>query len=230
MPSKIMNFIEKANKVIFFVGALFLISAFSFLLLVDMLGNSYEPPTVEIVNKDTPQETLKYNKRYLRKVDEWFVFEVSAEKIKLSDNTNSFLSKFEGSARYDKSYLNGNTVNILFTNIEGKSRLLLKQPSLITDIDFIQRDPSSNSHILTKNLYTFAPKDSNQDNFLDHKDDKDFWVSNGDGTDLKRVITNINSYRVIRDNTVMIEKADEFYFYNVDKDQLVQLDTTINQL
>lgn len=227
MTSKLMSFIEKANKIIFFIGTVVLLLLFSVIMLNDIFSSRHEPPTIEIIEDTASHQDITLNKRYFGQVDTWFVFEISAEKLKSSDGSKGAFYMFDGSARFDSSGLQSNTINLLFTAADGGHHLLLDKPLLITEVTFQRTDKSSDDFVISKNLYTFAPKDSNGDNYLDYKDDEDFWVSNADGKNLKKVISNIDHYRIIEDNTVIIKKADQFYLYYVVQDKLVQLDTTL---
>ncbi|MCG7532310.1 hypothetical protein MHM98_13310 [Psychrobium sp. MM17-31] len=234
MSSKFMNFIDKANRVIFFSGAVLVALLLAAILIIKGINyltksDHYNQP-ITVINDTKETTNIDYKKRYLTKLEDKFLFEILSDKIKIQQKENresSIAPLIINSGKNNFSYLSHHTVNILFTSVDGSSYPLLKSHTLIADTSLKNTEKTEHAYLLSKNLYTLIPQDSNQDGFLDDEDKSDFWVSDSDGKNLKQLLKNIEHYRIIEDDTVLIKKADEFHLYYVDKDQLVQLDTTI---
>ena len=76
-----------------------------------------------------------------------------------------------------------------------------------------------------------ARQDTNKDGFLNQDDNKEFLVSEYDGTKLKSVMDNIAGYQVISNDLVLLNAAtdsDMFYYtFNVLSGELLKLDTNL---
>ena len=73
--------------------------------------------------------------------------------------------------------------------------------------------------------------DSNNDGFLNKHDKKDLLLSEYDGSKLTTVMENIEGYRIIENNSVLIYTATEsdtlYYTFNVLTGELLKLDTNL---
>ena len=226
MSVKFMKFIESSNKVLFFIAAIVLLSTIAYQFIKNNNRVDYTPPAVEIISEENEKEAVKFEKNYLGSNSELFVFEIISKKIKKTE-ANSYSMAAKTTSNW---YLSTNVVNLLFTSPNGTNKLLLKEPALITEFWPSNDLGTSNEIKLNKNLYTIVFSDSNNDAQLSHEDSADFLISDFDGSNVHQVLADIKGFQMINDNQVLIAKADDFYLYRVEENELIKIDTDIARL
>ena len=226
-----MNFIEKSNKVLLFIAAIFVIVAIGKNILRDLSSKDYSEPKVQVIKHDDTQkekQKVKLEKRYVGKIKEVHLLEVTSDQIieeqYFSENSNMITVSSSLS-------LSRNAVNLMFTKIGEKNNLLFESNALIVEFSPTQEKETQYQKILNKNLYSVAKSDSNNDGFLNEHDKKDLLISEYDGSKLTSIMDNIEGYRVIENNSVLIYTATEsdtlYYTFNVLTGELLKLDTNL---
>jgi len=226
-----MNFIEKSNKVLLFVAAIFVIVAIGKNIVRDLSSKDYSEPKVQVIKQDdTRKEEPKINleKRYVGKIKDVHILEVTSDKIieeqSFSANANMIVVSSSLS-------LSSNAVNLMFTKVGKKNNLLFDQNALIVEFSPTQINETQYQKSLSKNLYAVARTDSNNDGFLNKHDKKDLLISEYDGSKLTSIMENIEGYRVIENDNVLIYTTKEndtlYYTFNVLTGELLKLNTSL---
>jgi len=226
-----MNFIEKSNKVLLFIAAIFVIIAIGKNVVRDLFSKDYSEPKVQVIKQDdTQKENQKINleKRYVGKIKDVHLLEVTSDRIieeqSFSANANMIVVS-------SSLGLSSNAVNLMFTKVGEKNNLLFDRNALIVEFSPTQINETQYQKILNKNLYSVAKLDSNNDGFLNKQDKKDLLISEYDGLKLTTVMENIEGYRIIENNSVLIYTAKEsdtlYYIFNVLTGELLKLDTNL---
>jgi hypothetical protein len=226
-----MNFIEKSNKVLLFIAAIFVIIAIGKNVVRDLFSKDYTEPKVQVIKQDdTQKENQKINleKRYVGKIKDVHLLEVTSDRIieeqSFSANANMIVVS-------SSLGLSSNAVNLMFTKVGEKNNLLFERNALIVEFSPTQINETQYQKSLNKNLYSVAKLDSNNDGFLNKHDKKDLLLSEYDGSKLTTVMENIEGYRIIENNSVLIYTATEsdtlYYTFNVLTGELLKLDTNL---
>ncbi|GGW64021.1 hypothetical protein [Alishewanella tabrizica] len=83
--------------------------------------------------------------------------------------------------------------------------------------------------MLSKNIYSVAKYDSNNDGFLNQHDQKELLISEYDGSNLMSVMNDIRGYKVVDNDIVLIYSGSEldtsYFIFNVKTGALQKLDT-----
>lgn len=193
-----MSFIEKSNKILLFIAAIIVIIAIGKNIISDLLRKDYSEPKVQVIDHNDALEEdqkPKLEKRYVGQIKDVHILEITSDKIveeqSYSANTNMMIVSATLS-------LSSNAVNLMFTKAGEKNNLLFENNALIVDFTPTQSRETEYRNILSKNIYSVARQDTNKDGFLNQDDNKEFLVSEYDGTKLKSVMDNIAGYQVIR--------------------------------
>ena len=226
-----MNFIDKSNKVLLFIAAIIVIIAIGKNIIKDLLRKDYSEPTVQFIDHDDAQQERqkpKLEKRYVGQIKDVHILEITSDKIveEQSYTTNAEMIVVSSSLS-----LSSNAVNLMFTKVGEKNNLLFSSNALIVEFSPTQEKKTQYQNILSKNLYAVARTDSNNDGFLNKHDKKDLLISEYDGSKLTSVMEDIEGYRIIENNSVLIYTAKEsdtlYYTFNVLTGELLKLDTNL---
>ena len=226
-----MSFIEKSNKILLFIAAIIVIIAIGKNIISDLLRKDYSEPKVQVIDHNDALEEdqkPKLEKRYVGQIKDVHILEITSDKIveeqSYSANTNMMIVSATLS-------LSSNAVNLMFTKAGEKNNLLFENNALIVDFTPTQSRETEYRNILSKNIYSVARQDTNKDGFLNQDDNKEFLVSEYDGTKLKSVMDNIAGYQVISNDLVLLNAStdsDMFYYtFNVLSGELLKLDTNL---
>ena len=226
-----MNFIEKSNKVLLFIAAIIVIIAIGKNIIKDLLRKDYSEPTVQVIDHDDAQkehQKPKLEKRYVGQIKDVHLLEITSDKIV---EEQSFSANAEMIVVSSSLSLSSNAVNLMFTKAGEKNHLLFESNALIVEFSPIQLKETEYRNVLSKNIYSVAKKDTNEDGFLNQHDKKELLVSEYDGSNLKTVINNIEGYQIISNDMVLVytkESNDTIYYtFNVLSGVLIKLDTNL---
>lgn len=234
--TKLLSFIKTSNQVLLFIAALLFIVMISKEILSDLFSKPYEPPKVELVDDQNSKSDKKkqvYAFNYLAKLKDVHIFDLSSKVIDTSkSHENSSFEMFSYVKSSQSAYLSDNAVNLMFVKEDGHQRMLLKNDGLVTEFTKARVVTNENTLKLDKNVYLIVSEDTNKNGFFDQKDSAKLYTSSYDGNNLSLVLENVESFRLIDDNSLMIlQKGDvtNFYKLNIDDSSLNKLNTSINQ-
>lgn len=225
---RIMNFIEKANKVLLFIAALVVIFAIGKSLISDLFKSGYSAPKVQVIEHSAAlDEEPKLQKNYIGQIKDVHILEITSDKIvnqkPYSANAEIIVSSALSFSR--------NAVNLMFTKAGEKNKVLFKNNVLIVGFSPVQLKETSYQSVLSKNIYSVVRNDTNENGFLNSDDQKELLVSEYDGSGLKSIMDNIEGYQLISNNTALIYTKPEsetlYYIFDVLSGELVKLDTRL---
>lgn len=236
---KALSVIKKSNQVLFFLAVIIFIIMISIEIISDLLRNKYEPPKIELVDSSKTEEQVKkpvYTVDYLERLEDVYIFELSSKVIDTSQyHRNEVLEMFsvpKVSHNFSGgSYLSDNAVNLMFVKEDGTKRMLLKSDALVREFSKANRSAKEHSYILEKNLYLVVNEDTNENGYLDHKDEAKLLSSTYDGKNLTLILSNVGSFKLINDNKLIISQRGDspsFFTFNVADSNLTKLNTTIS--
>jgi len=231
LGTRIMNFIEKSNKILLFIAAIVVIIAIGKSIIKDLFRKDYSEPTVQVIEHDDTQkehQQPKLEKRYVGQIKDVHLLEITSDKIVQEQSYSANASMIIVSSSLS---LSSNAVNLMFTKVGEKNNLLFSNNALIVEFSPTQEKETQYQSILSKNIYSVVKKDTNKDGFLNQYDKKELLVSEYDGSKLTSVMENIEGYRVINSNMALIYKATDndtiYYTFNVSSGELIKLDTSL---
>ena len=225
---RIMNFIEKANKVLLFIAALVVIFAIGKSLISDLFKSGYSAPKVQVIEHSAAlDEEPKLQKNYIGQIKDVHILEITSDKIvnqkPYSANAEIIVSSALSFSR--------NAVNLMFTKAGEKNKVLFKNNVLIVGFSPVQLKETSYQSVLSKNIYSVVRNDTNKNGFLNSDDQKELLVSEYDGSGLKSIMDNIEGYQLISNNMILIYTKPEsetlYYIFDVLSGELVKLDTRL---
>jgi hypothetical protein len=226
---RIMNFIEKSNKVLLFLAAIFVIIAIGKNIISDLLRKDYSEPKVQVIDHDDAlkeEQKPKLEKRYVGQIKDVHILEITSDKI---IEEQSFSANAEMMIVSSPFSLSSNVVNLMFTKEGEKNNLLFENNALIVEFSPTQEKEAEYQNTLSKNIYSVARQDTNKDGYLNQYDKKELLISEYDGTKLKSIMDDIQGYRIINNDVVLVYTAtdsDTFYYtFNVLSGALLKLDT-----
>lgn len=235
---KAFNFIKKSNQVLFFLVVILFIVLISKDFISELLRNDYEPPKIELVDSSDPNDKVKkpvYTVNYLALLEDVHIFELSSKVIDINKEheVEAFGMFGASTASYDVSgglYLSDNAVNLMFVKENEKQRMLLEKDGLVKEFSKAKFVSNERAHRLDKNLYLIIDEDTNENGFLDHKDSAKLFTSTYDGNNLTIVLSDVESFRLIDDNKLIISKKGDspnFFTFDVTESKLQSLNTAI---
>jgi hypothetical protein len=120
---RIMNFIEKANKVLLFIAALVVIFAIGKSLISDLFKSGYSAPKVQVIEHSAAlDEEPKLQKNYIGQIKDVHILEITSDKIvnqkPYSANAEIIVSSALSLSR--------NAVNLMFTKAGEKTKCYSK--------------------------------------------------------------------------------------------------------
>ena len=206
---RIMNFIEKANKVLLFIAALVVIFAIGKSLISDLFKSGYSAPKVQVIEHSAAlDEEPKLQKNYIGQIKDVHILEITSDKIvnqkPYSANAEIIVSSALSFSR--------NAVNLMFTKAGEKNKVLFKNNVLIVGFSPVQLKETSYQSVLSKNIYSVVRNDTNKNGFLNSDDQKELLVSEYDGSGLKSIMDNIEGYQLISNNMILMLIAREFVY------------------
>ena len=225
---RIMNFIEKANKVLLFIAALVVIFAIGKSLISDLFKSGYSAPKVQVIEHSAAlDEEPKLQKNYIGQIKDVHILEITSDKIvnqkPYSANAEIIVSSALSFSR--------NAVNLMFTKAGEKNKVLFKNNVLIVGFSPVQLKETGYQSVLSKNIYSVVRNDTNKNGFLNSDDQKELLVSEYDGSGLKSIMDNIEGYQLISNNTALIYTKPEsetlYYIFDVLSGELIKLDTRL---
>lgn len=172
MDTRIVSFIEKSNKVLLFIAAIFVIISIGRNFISDLLIKDYSEPTVQVVNQYDAQredQRPKLEKRYVGQIKDVHLLEITSYKI-IEEQSASANAEMLVVSSYLS--LSSNTVNLMFTKKGEKNNLLFESNALIVEFSPTQEKETQNLNVLSKNIYSVVRKDTNKDGFLNQHDEK----------------------------------------------------------
>jgi len=224
-----MGFIEKSNKILLFIAAIIVIFAIGKDVFSGFFKKDYSEPKVQVIDhRNAHKEKPKLEKKYVGQIKDVHILEVTSDKIieEQSYNLNAEMMVVSSSLN-----LSSNAVNLMFTKPGEKNHLLFENNALIVDFSPTQSKETDYRHILSKNIYSVARKDTNKDGFLNQNDMKELLVSEYDGSNLKSVMNNIEGYQVIKNEMLLIytnTKSETLYYtFDVLSGEIIKLDTSL---
>lgn len=225
---RIMNFIEKANKVLLFIAAIVVIFAIGKSLIGDLFKSGYSAPKVQVIEHSAAlDEEPKLQKNYIGQIKDVHILEITSDKIvnqkPYSANAEIIVSSALSFSR--------NAVNLMFTKAGEKNKVLFKNNVLIVGFSPVQLKETGYQSVLSKNIYSVVRNDTNKNGFLNSDDQKELLVSEYDGSGLKSIMDNIEGYQLISNNTALIYTKPEsetlYYIFDVLSGELIKLDTRL---
>ncbi|UOB73529.1 MULTISPECIES: hypothetical protein [unclassified Pseudoalteromonas] len=225
---RIMNFIEKANKVLLFIAAIVVIFAIGKSLISDLFKSGYSAPKVQVIEHSAAlDEEPKLQKNYIGQIKDVHILEITSDKI-VNQKPYSANAKIIVSSALS---LSRNAVNLMFTKAGEKNKVLFKNNVLIVGFSPVQLKETSYQSVLSKNIYSVVRNDTNKNGFLNSDDQKELLVSEYDGSGLKSIMDNIEGYQLISNNMILIYTKPEsetlYYIFDVLSGELVKLDTRL---
>ncbi len=221
--SKIYNFIKKTNTILIFILAVILIGTFSKDIIKDLTRESYQPPKVEVANKQASEEVkIEYKTKFYKKVKDDYLFKVNSDKIDQSVARKSGSFRF---AEYEDEY----TVNLIFVDNTGKTSYLLEKDAYIISIETPSFHEDSNHTV--RNIYLIASEDTNEDGFLSHEDSITLYTSKIDGTELTVAAKEVVDYKFSDTNEIVVNwiegEMSRHSIYDLENNKLLTLDIEI---
>jgi hypothetical protein len=242
MFNKINKFIAKANQVLFFIVMLGVICVIAFNLYKELVPRNYDLPKVQITDlqKGVNSQQIGYKKSYIGYIKDVQVFKISAESI-----YNPQASQLQGlTSSFSMGYNGDKTVNFMFLPENNDNYMLFKRDRLILNYSLVKTNSDSftpleelNNHydrefFAIKNIYLVIDVDSNLDGYLSEKDTKSLYVSDYDGQNVKTIFKDIQSYKIIKNDLILINKDEsaniEYYTYNLLTNEVNKLKTKID--
>lgn len=224
-----MGFIEKSNRVLLFFAAILVIILVGKEVLRDIMRKDYSPPTVQVINSDDTsaiERKVKLEKQYVGLIKDVHIFEITSNAVVQEHPYSASVERLVISSSYD---LSNNAVNLMFTKLGQQRKLLLENNALVVEFSPSRDKQTEYEKTLSKNIYSVAKYDSNNDGFLDQNDKKELLVSEYDGSNLTSIMDDINGYEIVDNDTVLIHRTleqDTLYFIlDVKTGELQQLDT-----
>ena len=237
MKNKIFNFISKSNQILFFLVAIGLIVV----MVISLLPHDYSRPAVKIernLEQNSTKETLvknQYFKSFYSHINDIFIIKVYADNIVREEILHYSAPRSSSSDFYNQN--KHALVNLIFAKEGKKSYKLLKDDAYITSLNImknnqtVRKEYADSYFKLEKNIYTIVTHDTNNDDFLTSTDQRNFYISNYDGKQLKLILKDIVEYKLVDDNLVLItkkvKKEEQFYLFNILENDLKLLDTKI---
>jgi len=231
MFKKAVDFISKANQILFFLAIIIIIGFVLMTAYPFLFPSKYERPRVQLIENsiDDSTKVVKNSKQYLSFTKDIHVIKILANTInskqhnRPSKTFNLFSSRDDGKE----------TVNFIFVDEHGHNQKLFINDLLIQRYTLSDDENLKNTgYSLSKNIYLVIHSDTNNDGFLSEDDSKSLYLSSYKGDDVNLVIENIQRYELIGDNKLLIEKEDntekDFYIYNVKSSTLSKLNTNFN--
>ena len=221
-----MAFLSVANQFLFFFAVLIVIGLMLKPVISSLFKADYAPPKIKVVDSTDSQESsidVEYRIFFKEDIMDVFVFEISANAIE-TKKKGTVVNMFE---YYGDKF---ETVNLLFAPKSGESYNLMENNAYIISASFYKSGENSYQK-LSKNLYLIVSDDTNGDGFLSTKDSADLFMSDYNGKNMSVVLKGVETFDVIQDDLLLIEKKSEgkklFYTFNVLTKKLFQLDTKI---
>ena len=179
---------------------------------------------IQIVTKESKIEirkSIKYN-TLLR---DTYVFSLESNAVSESD----IMTLQKSVTSNDRSPVGKEIVNFYFVSDKTKKETqLFKNNTLIASHQFIN-DSKVNGFILDKNIYAIVAQDTNEDKRLSNDDSIDLYTSDYNGLNLKKIGSNIYSYQIINDCTVLfsevIDNKEVFKTWNTKSDKIEVIKT-----
>lgn len=227
-----LNIIEKINQVILLVAGLLVIFTIG-KELIDKLKPSrpYESPKVAIEQPTNNEETIKekVETNFLLELKGVYLFSLESETI---DPTQArYADTRVAEFRIPSShYARDQMINIIFLKEDGSKTVLLDKDALIGEFKPARFESNEMGDIFGSNIYHIATDDTNNDGYLSEKDMFSIYISNYDGSDLRKLISNVSRSFVLKDNILIIRTGtkynSKFYTYNLLENSLIELDTS----
>jgi len=231
VSNRVMSFIEKSNKVLLFLAAIVVIITVGKELLKDLFRQDYSDPTVQVITHDdalATEQKIKLKTQYVGLLKDVHIFEVTSDKVVQQLPYSSGAEKI---AILSSFSLSSNAVNLMFAKVGEQRTLLFQNNALIVDFSPVREQQTQYDKTLSKNIYSVARQDTNNDGFLNQNDKKELLVSEYDGANLTPVMDDIEGYRIVDNDTVLIYTVPGgetlYYIFNVGTGELKQLDISL---
>lgn len=239
MKISLLPTINKANQVLFFCGAMILLGIMTLDFVGKIFRQHHDPQQVRVVDESDNVKSMgpiEYRKVYSGKIKDVHVIELRNDFIDpgskhegkwTSKRSEVTLNMFSGAGE-----VVDDVVNILFVDSKGNMRMLFESDSLIISRDYARFDSEGfSSNISSKNIYSAVSVDTNDNGLLDEEDSWSLYVSEYNGENNQLIMKDIDDYRMIGDDMVLITKDRikdvEFYEYDMKNFKLIKLNTKI---
>ncbi len=202
--------LRNINTVFLFIFGLLLITGiciFAVRELIDNYTRKQEERAVYIVeNEETP---TAYFTEFVAAVKDMYVFAKTGTKITFAKQgmKSSTWSAQGYSGVYSDYSEPEEIINFYFVSSKDKQkRTLFKNDMMVLLYEFVRdaySEKENNLFASVKNIYVTVPADTDGDEKLSEEDDTALYVSEYDGSGLKKVSDNIFNCRFIADNTIL---------------------------
>lgn len=235
---KVINFVKKANQLLFFIAATIFIVLISIEIFSKLFRNQFEPAKIELVDDSAPKDELRkpvYTISFLTRLKNVHIFELTSKVVDTNKyHTNQTFNMFAApKVSHDFSssmYLSENAVNLMFVKENGQRRMLFDKDGFIKEFTKAKESPNEHSYKLDKNLYLVVDEDTNENGYFDQNDAANLYTSTYDGKNLSLVLADVGSYELIDNNRLIISqkgKSPSFFTYKVTESSLLKLNTEI---
>ncbi|AWB65550.1 hypothetical protein C2869_03465 [Saccharobesus litoralis] len=233
---KLISFIKLANQVLFFLAALFVLALLGKQLYKELFPRTYEPQKIEVKKQDKDLQNFdkpEYFLDYYDKYKDVYIFTITSSFINRGpeiENFNKPMEFIRASDGYNS--VGNNVVNLLFSSKSGEKHKLFAHDVYVTSFELVIEENNRNKKRLSKNIYSVVENDSNNDGFLSKEDNRNLYISDYDGTNLKKIASQVKMYQVIADDELLIHQYDQansiYYSYNVKTSELLKLNTDLD--
>ena len=168
---------------------------------------------------------MTYTEQFVAKLRDTYVFSLSSNVIDPFHRHPKSLERgmMRDDAPRGRYHAAGDAVNLIFVGPDGEGKVLFEQDVRINQYELSRDEEKTpydrHSFLLERNIYLVTTSDTNKDGFLNYEDAQTLYVSEYNGADLKVVLEDVESYRELSANLLLITKRvgsdTEFFEYEV---------------
>ena len=173
---------------------------------------------------------VTYTEHFVAKLRDTYVFSLSSDVIDPFYKHPKSLERgmMRDDAPRGRYHAAGDAVNLIFVGPDGEGKVLFEQDVRINQYE-LSRDEEETPYgrhqlLLERNLYLVTTADTNKDGFLNYEDQQTLYVSEYNGAELKFVLEDVESYKELSANLLLITKRvgsnTEFFEYDVNSGAL----------
>jgi hypothetical protein len=218
----IVEFMKKADFVLVFILAILGIVS----LVVSLISNYFpfprhrsEPQMPYVVDEKVEiKEYVEFDK----KIKDVYVFAVKSSGVRAEDSS-AFAKEYSASYfnSLGKSMGDDGITNFVFVKPgKGEQKLFSKNVYIYKHHFLFEAERENLMYAPDCNVYAVVKSDTNNDKFVDSKDDVSLFVSDYDGTNLMEISSSIVEFESIDRNHFMFSEYDgktlSYYVYDCD--------------
>ena len=228
-PKTALDTVKDLNQLFFFVAFLLVGGAMGLQVLQGLLHSPPRTAGVAVLPGESAEGASRpkvtYTEQFIAKLRDTYVFSLSSNVVDPFHRHSKSLER--GMMREDEPrgryHAAGDAVNLIFVGPVGEGKVLFEQDVRINQYD-LSRDEKKTPYgrhpfLLARNLYLVTTSDTNKDGFLNYEDAQTLYVSEYNGTDLKVVLEDVESYQEVSENLLLISKGSgpetRFFEYEV---------------